>query len=76
MGNSGWCMSKNREVEYQTGEAYRSQNFEFTVDKKSTDKSKDTKMEKIINKMSLKLTNEDLPSSTADNESTVQAVSY
>lgn len=27
MGNSGWCLSK--EVDYQTGEAYRARNSEF-----------------------------------------------
>lgn len=35
MGNSGWCMSK--EVEYHTGEAYRSRNSEFLF-KKSEEK--------------------------------------
>lgn len=42
MGNSGWCMSK--EVEYQTGEAYRSRNSEFKVNASELDK-KEVKMD-------------------------------
>lgn len=76
MGNSGWCLSKNTEVEYQTGEAFHSNNSEFTVDNKVADKAKDNNMEAILNEMALKLTNKDLPSlKTADKEA-VQAVSF
>lgn len=76
MGNSGGCLSKNTEVEYQTGEAFRSRNSEFTVDNKVADKAKDNKMEAILNEMALKLTKQDLASlKTADKEAE-QAVSF
>lgn len=72
MGNSGWCTSKNTEVEYNTREPL----CEFTVDKKAADKAKDTKMEAIIDEMALKLTNKDLPTLKTDKPAPVQPVSF
>jgi hypothetical protein len=71
MGNSGWCMSK--EVEYQTGEAYRSRNSEFLFKKGEIGDNKDKSNESMENS-SGKVNKLKLESPATDNEA--KQVSY
>lgn len=69
MGNSGWCMSK--QVEYQTGETYRSRNSEFLFNNGEIGVAKDVAEEKSPENMenSLKIVEklkEELPVADKD----------
>jgi hypothetical protein len=69
MGNSGWCLSK--EVDYQTGEAYRSRNSEFTFNKSKIGVEKDIEQEnceEIMEKSTEKVDDSKLVSTKVDKE--------
>ena len=55
MGNSGWCMSKNKEVEYRAGEAYRSRSSELMSDKGN--EKENAIIDALMNEMTLKIAN-------------------
>lgn len=65
MGNSSLCMSKSKEVECQANEVYQARISEFKIGK--SDVRKDTKMDVLLNEMSLKMANKELKLSVSDN---------